>query len=110
MNTAPIETKDVAPAKPAAAPKNKVMDALTRVKDGVIDKASDVMSAPKRAYYGVKTALAKDDYAKVKQEQSLKAMDKAHVPDAGNESDPLFRYRINTINAAFDAEHERKNN
>lgn len=110
MNTAPINTKEVAPAKPVAAPKSKVLDALTRIKDGVVDKASDILSAPKRAYYGAKTELAKGDYKRVKQEQALQAMDKAHVPDAGNESDPLFRYRINTINAAFDAEHARKNN
>lgn len=90
--------------------KNKVIDALKRVKDVVVDKTSDVLSAPKRAIEGVKRANNEAEYKKIKQEQGLRAMDKAHVQDAGNESDPLFRYRISEINRAFDAEHVRRKN
>lgn len=87
--------------------KNKVMSALKRTKDVVIDKASDVLSAPKRGFLGVKRANAGTQYNRIKQEQSLRAMDEARVPDKGDESDPLFRYRINEIQRTFDREHER---
>ena len=38
--------------------KGKVMEALKRMKGGVIDKTADVLSAPARAYYGVKGKIS----------------------------------------------------
>ena len=89
--------------------KNKI---IKSIKSKVVDVASDVLSAPSRAVSKVKATLADDKFRMLKKQNQekalLKEMDKSGVKDAGNESDPLFRHRINTINEAFDREHERR--
>lgn len=53
------------------------------------DVTSDVLSAPKRAYYDAKTRGSERQYKAYKMVNDSKG-----VPDKGNESDPLFRARV----------------
>lgn len=87
--------------------REKVIGVLKRVKDKVIDKTSDILALPavlkqRHAEYNADRKIKQ-----IKENRVLKAQDEAHVPDAGNETDPLFRYRINAINEAFDRERDR---
>ncbi len=79
-----------------------VKPAAKKVKAAVVEVASDVLSAPKRGVYNLRTRYENEKYGMLKAQskklQSLKAMDAAKVPDAGNESDELFRYRVNLRN------------
>ena len=69
----------------------KVMQlgALKRqAKDKMIDVTSDILSAPKRAYYDSKSRASDAEYKTYKMVNDAKG-----VKDKGNESDPLFRAR-----------------
>jgi len=84
--------------------KDKATKALSRIKDTVIDKTSDVLSAPSRMRSNDMTKIANDKYDALK----LKGVP-ANVPDKGDQSDPLFRARINAIHDTFDREAVRQN-
>lgn len=65
----------------------------------VNDMTASAISAPARAYYGAKKRNA--DYKRTRMKavreetEMLRQMDEAGVPDKGNQSDKLFRYRAN---------------
>lgn len=86
----------------------KALKKAGSIKDKVIDVTSDILSAPKRGIEKMKSDDADYKYNKIIENRRLKQMDEDGVPDKGNESDPLFRYRINEINKAFDMEQKRK--
>jgi len=93
--------------------RKQIIDALKRTKDKVVDVTSDVLSAPSRAISGVKKKVSDDFYEFYKNKNNTykrtREEDEAGKPDAGNESDPLFRYRINALNREFDEEQARQN-
>lgn len=68
-----------------------------KIKDKAVDVASDVLSLPKRAYYGAKRKHqdVRADLLKKRSDETraLREMDEAGVADAGHSDDPLFRYR-----------------
>lgn len=92
--------------------KEKLLKVLKKGKDKVVDVASDILSAPSRYASHIKTKNADYKYNKImsnrKQKEMFREMDRSGVVDKGNESDPLFRYRLNAINEAFDKELQRK--
>ena len=75
--------------------------------DKIKDKTADVLSFPARKYYGLKSKLVDRQMSRLKDKRKYREMDMAKVPDKGDESDPLFRYRINALNEAFDKEQGR---
>jgi len=88
--------------------KSKVVGALKRIKDKTIDVASDVLSAPKVAFYKVREKDANEQRNIIVANRRAKdAAAQGALPKVNNETDPIFRARVNALNNAFDREHER---
>lgn len=96
--------KSFVPKKKAEPNRNKVLEALKGAKDKVIDATSSVIAAPAVLKYKLAEDKANRAVARAKEKRALKERDEAGVQDSGHYSDPLFRYRINAINEAFDKE------
>jgi len=83
--------------------KNKATSALKRATGKVIDVTSNILSAPARFKGEAQERKADSQY----RQQKL-INDHRGQPDAGNESDPLFRARVNAIHDTFDREEARQ--
>lgn len=76
---------------------------LQALKDKAIDVTSDVLSLPKRAYYGAKQKWSDASFSLRKKSNQFNALAKnmKGAPDKGNETDPLFRSRVMQRNRSF---------
>lgn len=79
------------------------MAIIQKIKNKVIDVASDIMSAPARISAANKTAKADRIFQDAKTVRDNKGK-----PDSGDYTDPLFRARVNNNNDKFDAEQKAK--
>lgn len=80
--------------------RGQIISALARAKDKVTDKVGGAIA--KYSYSGFKTAVAQSNADR--QYKAYKMVnDSKGKPDAGNESDPLFRARVSMKHAQAEA-------
>lgn len=80
------------------------MGIIKKVKDKVIDVASDIMSAPARMKAKKAMVKADQDVADLKMVREMKSVDSSDM----DWRDPLFRARANVSGLKYEAEYARK--
>lgn len=90
--------------------KEKATQALKGALSKTKDVASDVISAPQRYYYDSRAKDFNQQAKDIKLARNTKKAEKGVAINSGegHQEDPLFRARINSINEAYDKEHQRR--